>query len=363
MGAEFFPHRTSRGIPEGGQVRSENGLEGRDRQQALVLEALRRAAGVPVSYAELREAGVELPASVVSELELAGVTIERCVGDPGRAVGVRLDPANDPGVPPIPDRPYPSMLADTEPKAVESTGRIDLASSLSGASVRVKGVLSGLAGKAPGIARARAAGRGRRGAARPAVGAETKRHPVRRRPFAADPRSRALAVMALLAGIAVASSLVALWAAGSHRATRATIATRSHPRVVAAARHSPRARAAPRTQSAPAPPMPVSEPVSAALATELEAQGHGLLEDGRYGDAVLVLKRAVLATGESLGACLEPASSTCLTYAYALYDLGRAVRLSGQPQAAVPILERRLQIDNQRSIVVAQLQLARDGIG
>ena len=29
----------------------------------------------------------------------------------------------------------------------------------------------------------------------------------------------------------------------------------------------------------------------------------------------------------------------CLTYAYALYDLGRALRLSGDPAAAVPILE------------------------
>ena len=104
-------------------------------------------------------------------------------------------------------------------------------------------------------------------------------------------------------------------------------------------------------------------PVSLALATDLEAQGHSLLEAGRYADAVPVLKRAVLATGETLGACLDPASSTCLTYAYALYDLGRAVRLSGEPQAAVPILVRRLQINNQRWIVSDQLQLARQGIG
>ena len=103
--------------------------------------------------------------------------------------------------------------------------------------------------------------------------------------------------------------------------------------------------------------------MSPALATELEAQGHSLLEVGRYADAVPVLKRAVLATGETVGACLDPGSSTCLTYAYALYDLGRAVRLSGEPQAAVPILERRLQINNQRWIVSDQLKLARQGIG
>jgi hypothetical protein len=358
LGAKFFSHRMSRGISDGGgQVGSENGLEGRDRQQALVLEALRRAAGAPVSYAELREVGVELPASVVSELELAGVAIERCVSGPGGAAGVRLDPANDRGVPPIPDGSYRSMPTDMEPEAAGSTGRIDPASSLRRASLRVKGVLSGLSGEGPSTARSRAAGRGRRGAARPAVGAGTKRHPVRRRPFGANPGSRALAVTALLAGIVVVSSLVALWAAGGHRATRAAIGTRSHPRVLAAVRHSPPAKAAPRAHPAPA------VPVSAVLATELEAQGHGLLEDGRYGNAVPVLKRAVLATGESLTACLEPASSTCLTYAYALYDLGRATRLSGEPQAAVPILERRLQIDNQRSTVVAELQLAREGIG
>ena len=108
---------------------------------------------------------------------------------------------------------------------------------------------------------------------------------------------------------------------------------------------------------------PPAVAVSPVLATELEAQGHGLLEAGRYGDAVAVLKRAVLATGETVGACVEPASSACLTYAYALYDLGRAVRLTGEPQAAVPILERRLQIDNQRWVVGAELQLARRGIG
>ena len=76
--------------------------------------------------------------------------------------------------------------------------------------------------------------------------------------------------------------------------------------------------------------------------------------------ARLAPELAELATGETLGACLEPGSSTCLTYAYALYDLGRATRLSGEPQAAVPIPERRLQIDNQRSIVGAELQLARE---
>ena len=71
----------------------------------------------------------------------------------------------------------------------------------------------------------------------------------------------------------------------------------------------------------------------------------------------------MLATGEHANACLEPADEACLTYAYALYDLGRALRLSGNPAAAVPLLERRLRIGNQRPTVQAELALARQEAG
>ena len=283
LGTKFFSHRTpGRTGDAGAEARaSTTTLEGRDHQQKLVLDALRQAAGAPVSYAELRAAGIDLPASVVSELELAGFAVERCVGEGTGVVGVRLDPANE-------------ATAQTTPLPDDQS--------------RLK------------------AG------------------------------SRVLAIAALVAGIAVVAVIAALSTSGGGRRTAVPIAKRSHPRPVAAA-SGPRA---------PRPPASTGStstvPVSPALATELEAQGHSLLEAGQYADAVPVLKRAVLATGETLGACLEPASSTCLTYAYALYDLGRAERLNGEPQAAVPILERRLQIDNQRSTVGAELQLARQGI-
>ena len=48
---------------------------------------------------------------------------------------------------------------------------------------------------------------------------------------------------------------------------------------------------------------------------------------GDYGAAIPVLRQAVAA-----------AAPSSLTYAYALYDLGRSLRLAGDPQAAVPIL-------------------------
>ena len=97
MGTKFFSHRTpGRTGDAGAEARaSTTRLEGRDHQQKLALDALRRAAGYPVSYAELRAAGIDLPASVVSELELAGVPIERCVGEGTGVVGVRLDPSNE----------------------------------------------------------------------------------------------------------------------------------------------------------------------------------------------------------------------------------------------------------------------------
>jgi hypothetical protein len=309
LGANFFSRVTS------GRTRDARGqlgapeipLEVSDRQQVLVLDALRRAAGAPVSYAELRDAGVELPASVVSELELAGVAIERCHRDSGGAVGVRLDPANDPAAQRAPDPPQPPVPTD----AVRE----------------------------------------------PAWSGHPVHHAASPMLVPASHKSRVLVLTAVLAALAVLSPVVAMWASGGDRGTRVPIARRPPARAVVATGGA-RPVGKPRSAHLSRP-----VPVSPALAAELEAQGHSMVEDGRYGDAVPVLKRAVLATGETLDACLEPGSSTCLTYAYALYDLGRAVRLSGNPQAAVPILERRLQIDNQRWVVVAELQLARQGVG
>jgi hypothetical protein len=301
LGTKFFSHRTPWRTGDAGAEAgpSTTTLEARDRQQKLVLDALHRAAGAPVSYAQLRAAGIDLPASVVSELELAGVAIERCLGEGTGFVGVRLDPANE-------------ATAQTTPDPEEQS--------------------------------------------RPPISRRSPIDPVRPKPFAVNAGKRVLALGALVAGIAVVATIAAISAPGGGRRTAVPIAKRSHPRLVAAASRprAPRTRAS----SGQAPTVPVSP----ALATGLEAQGHSLLEAGRYGDAVPVLKRAVLATGETLGACREPANSTCLIYAYALYDLGRAERLNGEPQTAVPILERRLQIDNQRSAVGAELQLARQGI-
>jgi hypothetical protein len=106
------------------------------------------------------------------------------------------------------------------------------------------------------------------------------------------------------------------------------------------------------TSTKPAPTTSTPSPSPAPPAGALEAQGHQLMNGGNYGNAIPVLRQAV--------ATAAPAS---LTYAYALYDLGRSLRLAGDPRAAVPILWRRLQIPNQTGVVRTELTLALHALG
>ena len=94
--------------------------------------------------------------------------------------------------------------------------------------------------------------------------------------------------------------------------------------------------------------VPASTPAPPPTADALEARGHQLMLDGQ------------LPGGDQ---CAAPRggggrSGSSLTYAYALYDLGRSLRLAGNPQAAAVVLQRRLQIPNQTGVVRQELQLA-----
>jgi serine/threonine-protein kinase len=106
----------------------------------------------------------------------------------------------------------------------------------------------------------------------------------------------------------------------------------------------------------PAPPSEAASTTSVAATPRtpdtLEARGHQLMVNGAYTEAIPVLRQAVNA-----------ASPADLTYAYALYDLGRSLRLAGDPQAAIPLLEQRLQIPDQTGVVLSELQLARRQAG
>jgi len=328
----------------------------REHQQAQLLRILREANGAPVEFAVLRDHGIRFPASVVSELELAGVPVEHCRGADGRGPAVRLDPAENPY--PVDDSPDGEATAPP-PSDAPRWGPVRVYRTPLRAAL-----IEALAG--------------------------VRKPPLTiPRPPRALPRPEArmlarwLAPLALLAVAGIAAALLLggrtaghaarSRSAHAHPVRHAFRATGGEPvrRPAPSAGSTTPAPSAGSTTSAPSaasttpapssPPPSATVPVSPALATNLEARGHDLLLAGQYAAAIPVLQRAVLASGEPPGACLEPATQTCLTYAYALYDLGRALRLSGRPSEAVPILERRLQIDNQRSVVAAELQLARQG--
>jgi eukaryotic-like serine/threonine-protein kinase len=103
-------------------------------------------------------------------------------------------------------------------------------------------------------------------------------------------------------------------------------------------------------------PAAASEPAPAPSSSgeELNNRGFALIGKGDYAAAIPVLRRAV----DELKS--DPSS---LTYAYALFNLGHALRLAGQPEAAIPILEQRLQIPNQTATVQAELDAARAAAG
>jgi serine/threonine-protein kinase len=101
-------------------------------------------------------------------------------------------------------------------------------------------------------------------------------------------------------------------------------------------------------KAAPAKPAPVVP--AGASPTSLNQQGFDLMNAGRYDEAIPLLRRAVSG---------YPQGSTDLDYAYALYNLGRALRLAGKPTEAIPYLQRRLGFDNQRDVVRRELAAAR----
>jgi eukaryotic-like serine/threonine-protein kinase len=98
--------------------------------------------------------------------------------------------------------------------------------------------------------------------------------------------------------------------------------------------------AAPSSSTAPpstAPPSP----------SALQLQGHDQMLAGTYPEAIATLRRA-----------LQAAPPGSLTYAYTLYDLGRSLLLSGDPNDAIGVLEQRLRIPNQTGVVRETLDQA-----
>jgi serine/threonine-protein kinase len=96
---------------------------------------------------------------------------------------------------------------------------------------------------------------------------------------------------------------------------------------------------------------------TAAEAQSLHLEGHAALQRGDYDEAIRLNTQAIEAF---------PAGTTGtsdINYAYALYSLGRALRLAGRPEEAIPVLEKRLETPNQQGTVQAELDAAKQAAG
>src|SRR3954471_8052822 len=116
-------------------------------------------------------------------------------------------------------------------------------------------------------------------------------------------------------------------------------------------KHAPKQKSTPpatSSQTTPTQSTTTSAPAASGDPAQMQQQAHDLINQGQY-DQAIALDKQVVAQGPGTG----------LTYAYALYDLGHALRVSGHPDEAIPILQQRMKINNQRDVVKAELQQAR----
>jgi serine/threonine-protein kinase len=146
---------------------------------------------------------------------------------------------------------------------------------------------------------------------------------------------------------------------GSKQAPRhSSAASSSAPTASASTASASPISATPTTASdaggAPAAMAPPPSSGSEEAGAQLNDEGYALIQQGRYDEAIPVLRRAVASF---------PEGTTDLNYAYALFNLGHALRMAGNPANAIPILEKRLQIPDQTATVQAELDAARAEAG
>jgi eukaryotic-like serine/threonine-protein kinase len=195
---------------------------------------------------------------------------------------------------------------------------------------------------------------------RGAVAAGSSRPPTTGRAAAIRtpaPRRRWPAVGAALALVFVAAAAIAIAAGTGGNARRPSTSAATH-RTASASRATKAAapKAKPKSQPAPATTQQAAaqtgdDPVA------LNDQGFQLIRQQRSADAVPLLQRSV-------DAFRAQGATGRIDYAYALYNLGNALRLTGHPDQAIPFLQERLQVSNyKRGIVRRELALAQQQSG
>jgi tetratricopeptide (TPR) repeat protein len=180
-------------------------------------------------------------------------------------------------------------------------------------------------------------------------------------PATADRRpSRRPFLIALAAIVFVLAAVIAAIAGGGGGDTAKDAATAPHTTTAGAhaaggggsdkakpTKPKPAATAPAQTQTQPPAQTQAQQPATTDKSA-LALQGHSLIAQGNYDAAINVLSQAVKD-------CPVATTDPC---AYALFDLGHALRLAGRPSEAIPVLQQRLQNPNQRGVVQHELELA-----
>jgi hypothetical protein len=150
---------------------------------------------------------------------------------------------------------------------------------------------------------------------------------------------------------------------GTSAAERQQRAERRRARRQKAAQQREQSQQQPATPAAPAPapdtgssggsgsdyeiPQPSGD--DAAKASQLQVEGDRMIDSDPKG-AVKLLEKSVKAF---------PAGTDDIHLQYAYFSLGKALRLSGRPDDAIPVLELRLKNPDQKATVQAELDKAR----
>jgi eukaryotic-like serine/threonine-protein kinase len=130
-------------------------------------------------------------------------------------------------------------------------------------------------------------------------------------------------------------------------------AKKKEPKAKKEPKKEPKAEA-PAAAPAPAPAEEDQGSYDEVRGAQLNDQGFILMNKGDFAHAIPILQQAVNSF---------PPGTSNLNYAYALYNLGRSLRLGGRSEEAIPVLEKRLEIPNQTDKVQQELDLAKQQAG
>jgi tetratricopeptide (TPR) repeat protein len=193
------------------------------------------------------------------------------------------------------------------------------------------------------------------------VAPRTAAPPATPPPRAAPTRRRwpGLAALAALAVVAGAAIAIAAGTGGGSPDGSGRPATRP-PAHSTAAKSAP-AGSQPQAQPTPKPKTQATPPAASQSASRdpvaLNNQGFSLIQGGQPAQAVAPLQRSV-------DAFRAQGRKGEIDYAYALFNLGNALRLSRRPADAIPYLQERLAVSNyKRGVVKKELKTARAQAG